>query len=63
MDLQFFVLTAWLAARLRGHDERGASMVEYGLLLALIAVIAMVAVRALGSSVSTQFSAVTSSLN
>ncbi len=63
MDLQFFVLKAWLAARLDGTDERGASMVEYGLLLALIAVIAMVAVRALGGSVSTQFSAVTSSLN
>ena len=38
-------------------------MVEYGLLLALIAVIAIVAVRALGTSVSTKFSSVNSSIN
>jgi Flp pilus assembly pilin Flp len=38
-------------------------MVEYGLLLALIAVIAIVAVKALGTSVSTKFSTVNSSLN
>jgi Flp pilus assembly pilin Flp len=38
-------------------------MVEYGLLLALIAVIAIVAVKALGTSVSTKFSTVNSNLN
>jgi Flp pilus assembly pilin Flp len=38
-------------------------MVEYGLLLALIAVIAIVAVKALGGSVSTKFSEVNSNLN
>ena len=37
-------------------------MVEYGLLLALIAVIAIVAVKALGTSVSTKFSSVNSSV-
>jgi Flp pilus assembly pilin Flp len=36
--------------------------VEYGLLLALIAVIAIVAVRALGTSVSTKFSEVNSNV-
>ena len=61
MDL--FVLKTWLEAKFRFDGERGASMVEYGLLLALIAVIAIVAVKALGSSVSTKFSSVTSSLN
>jgi pilus assembly protein Flp/PilA len=61
MDL--FVLKTWLEAKFHANDETGASMVEYGLLLALIAVIAIVAVRALGSSVSTKFSSVTSSLN
>jgi pilus assembly protein Flp/PilA len=60
MDL--FVLKTWLQAKFT-TDERGASMVEYGLLLALIAVIAIVAVRALGDSVSTKFSSVNSSLN
>lgn len=60
MDL--FILKTWLQAKFT-HDERGASMVEYGLLLALIAVIAIVAVRALGTSVSNKFSSVDSSLN
>jgi pilus assembly protein Flp/PilA len=59
MDL--FVLKTWLQAKFT-TDERGASMVEYGLLLALIAVIAIVAVRALGTSVSTKFSSVNSSI-
>ena len=61
MDL--FVLTTWLEAKFGSDGERGASMVEYGLLLALIAVIAIVAVKALGDSVSTKFSSVNSSLN
>jgi Flp pilus assembly pilin Flp len=38
-------------------------MVEYGLLVGLIAIIAMVAVKAFGSGVSTQFSSITSSVN
>ena len=59
MDL--FVLKTWLQAKFT-TDERGASMVEYGLLLALIAVIAIVAVRALGDGVSTKFSSVNSSI-
>ena len=61
MDL--FVLKTWLEARFRVDGERGANMVEYGLLLALIAVIAIVAVRALGDTVSTKFSSVNSSIN
>jgi pilus assembly protein Flp/PilA len=60
MDL--FVLKTWLQAKF-ASDERGASMVEYGLLLALIAVIAIVAVKALGDGVSTKFSSVNSSIN
>ena len=62
MDL--FVLKTWIQAKFNVADgERGASMVEYGLLLALIAVIAIVAVKALGTSVSTKFSTVNSNLN
>jgi pilus assembly protein Flp/PilA len=60
MDL--FVLKTWIQAKINADSERGASMVEYGLLLALIAVIAIVAVKALGTSVSTKFSSVNSSL-
>jgi pilus assembly protein Flp/PilA len=55
------VLFSWLEARLAGN-ERGASMVEYGLLLALIAVIALVAVKAFGTGVSSQFSSIDSSV-
>jgi pilus assembly protein Flp/PilA len=62
-DMDLFILKTWLDAKFNTSDETGASMVEYGLLLALIAVIAIVAVKALGTSVSTKFSSVTSSLN
>ena len=37
------------------RDEEGASMVEYGLLLALVAVVAMVALTPLGTSVRDTF--------
>lgn len=36
--------------------QKGASMVEYALLVALIAVIAIASVRFLGENISTQFS-------
>jgi pilus assembly protein Flp/PilA len=61
MDL--FILKTWLEAKFRTNDERGASMVEYGLLLALIAVVALVAVKALGDNVSARFSSTSASLN
>ena len=60
MDL--YVLKTWIQAKLNIDSERGASMVEYGLLLALIAVIAIVALRALGTNVSAKFSTVSASL-
>jgi len=62
MDL--FVLKTWLQAKFDiDENERGASMVEYGLLLALIAVIAIVALKALGTNVSSKFDTVSASLN
>lgn len=42
----------------RGGNEKGAAMVEYGLLVAFIAVIALVAVKALGTKVSTLFNGI-----
>ncbi len=42
--------------------EDGATMVEYGLMVALIAVVALVAVTALGGSVRDIFSSVAGSL-
>jgi pilus assembly protein Flp/PilA len=55
-------LGAWLQARF-GDDERGASLVEYALLVALIAVVCIVAITFLGASASSQFNNVGSSLN
>jgi pilus assembly protein Flp/PilA len=45
-----------------GADERGASLVEYALLVALIAVICIVAIAFLGQSASSKFSTVGSSV-
>jgi pilus assembly protein Flp/PilA len=45
------------------NKEQGASMVEYALLVALIAVIAIVAVRTLGQSVSQTFSEIASTID
>jgi len=59
--MNLFVLKAWLQAKF-SSDERGAAMVEYGLLLALIAVIAIAALTVLGENVSTKFSQVGSSV-
>ncbi len=43
-------------------DEEGATMVEYGLMVALIAVVAFAAVQALGISVRGTFEAITAAL-
>ncbi len=45
------------------EEERGASMVEYALLVALIAVVAIAAVRVLGQRVSGQFSSVANAIS
>jgi Flp pilus assembly pilin Flp len=44
------------ALDIRPHSERGASMVEYALLVGLIAVVSVVIVTALGQSVFGIFS-------
>lgn len=48
-------LATWLRARY-ADSERGASLVEYALLVALIAVVCIVAVQILGKNASTSFS-------
>lgn len=45
----------------RGED--GATAVEYGLIIALIAVVMIVAVRSLGTSISAKFQQVSTELN
>jgi pilus assembly protein Flp/PilA len=44
------------------RDEEGATMVEYGLLVAFIALVAVVGVKALGSSLSSMYSTVAGSV-
>jgi Flp pilus assembly pilin Flp len=59
MDL--FVLKTWLQARFT-HDERGANLVEYVLLLTFIALVVIFVVKNLGSKVSDKFSSASSNL-
>ena len=53
---------AWLTSRV-AKDERGASLVEYALLVALIAVVCILAITFLGNSASSKFSSVGTSIN
>lgn len=48
--------------RLTAQDERGASLVEYALLIALIALVCIIAVAFLGTSTSESFKSDTNSL-
>ena len=48
--------------RARFEDERGASLVEYALLVALIAVVCIAAVTLLGDNASKKFSSVGGSI-
>jgi len=53
-------VSAWLQARCK--TERGASLVEYALLVALIAVVCILAVTFLGKAASSKFSSVGSAV-
>jgi pilus assembly protein Flp/PilA len=44
------------------RDEEGATMVEYGLMVALVAMVALLAVTTLGKNLSTLFSTVATSV-
>ena len=50
-------LTAW------AKEDKGASMVEYALLVVLIAIIAIVAISIAGKNVSSAFSTIAGSLS
>ncbi len=58
VSLQFF--RAWVAAHVK--TDRGASLVEYALLVALIAIVCIAAVTTLGRNANSKFRAVGSSL-
>jgi len=44
------------------RDQEGATLAEYGLLLALIAVVCLGAITVLGTQISTMFSSVSTSV-
>lgn len=50
-------VTSWI------QEEKGASMVEYALLVVLIAIIALVAISLAGNEVSETFSTIANSLD
>ena len=59
--LQHFI-APWMRARF-GRSERGASLVEYALLVALIAVVCIVALRFIGTSTRDTLNETGSTLN
>ena len=58
---RFKTIAPCLQARF-GKSERGAALVEYALLLALIAVVCIVALTTLGGKASAKFDSISTSL-
>ena len=54
--MNIVAIARYLAMRCRIESERGASLVEYALLVGLIAIVCLVAIMFLGSSTSTKLS-------
>lgn len=53
-------LKCWAALK---SDKRGVTMVEYGLMAALIAVVCIAAVTTLGTDLSSKFSTIATSIS
>ena len=61
--LELFVnLQTWIADRKAQIDERGATAVEYALMVGLIAVAIIAAVSALGNKVKNTFNSISNTL-
>ncbi len=60
--LQFLVTLNSLFTNRVERDDKGATMIEYGLMVALIAVIVVVAVGPLGVAIAAMFTAITASV-
>ena len=59
--MNLFLVKTWLKARFT-ETQRGATMVEYVLILALIAILVIGVVAALGGTVSSKFSEASSGI-
>jgi pilus assembly protein Flp/PilA len=62
MGLWQHTVQPWIRARFGDH-ERGAALVEYALLLALIAIVCIIALQFLGKEAAEKFSDVGNSIN
>jgi pilus assembly protein Flp/PilA len=60
MKSTYDFISAWLTAKI--DSDRGASLVEYALLVALIAVVCIAAVTVLGNNAADKFDTVGSSI-
>jgi pilus assembly protein Flp/PilA len=60
--LRYYVYMMNFLTRPLQRDDRGATAVEYGLMVALIAAVVVVAVTAVGSKLKTVFSDITTSV-
>ena len=63
LQLYTGLTTWWADLKGRISEERGATAVEYALMVALIAVVIILAVTFIGTSASTKFSEVGSAVN
>lgn len=55
IQLALSLIPVWVSARLNVKSERGATAVEYGLMVALIAAVIIGAVVALGNNAKSSF--------
>ena len=61
MTTVYTFLSAWITSQIR--DERGATLVEYALLVALIGVVCVTALTLLGGTASDKFSELSSAID
>ncbi len=57
-----FLTKLYVAAQVALSDKKGAAMIEYALLAALISIVAVTALTTIGSGVSAKFQAVSTSI-
>jgi pilus assembly protein Flp/PilA len=62
INAALFTLRAWLVARVDTDRERGATMIEYGLLAGLISIAALAAIRLIGPALLATFNEVAGAL-
>jgi len=55
-------LFCWIQARMATSEEKGATAVEYGMIVALIAAVIVLAVTTLGGQVNNAFNTISNAL-